>query len=82
MPDVCVCTVVYGHRNYFRAGRQAVRSVLARSDFDVFVAYGPGPEYQLPDSPRVRAPASSRRFPATAQCPSCSSFMRSSHVFA
>jgi hypothetical protein len=53
--DVCVCTVIYGHRNYFRAGRQAVRSVLARSDFDVFVAYGPGPEHQLPDSPRVRA---------------------------
>ena len=54
MHDVCVCMVVYGHRNYFRAGRQAIRSVLTRSDFDVFVASGPDHESALPDSSRVR----------------------------
>lgn len=51
--SVCVCTLVHGQRRYFTAAAQSVRSVLANSDFDVFVAYdGPHAE-PLPNGERI-----------------------------
>ncbi len=38
MADVAVCLLVHGNRNYYRAARQAVFSVMKHSDFDIFVA--------------------------------------------
>jgi hypothetical protein len=54
MENVCVCMTVSGHPHYFRAAREAVRSVLARSDFDVFVALGSTGD-PLPDTSRVHS---------------------------
>jgi hypothetical protein len=53
MSAVCVCVVAYGHAYYLRAARHAVNSVLARSDFDVFLAAGPGAPREVPSARRV-----------------------------
>jgi hypothetical protein len=45
--------VAYGHDSYLLAARQAVGSVLARSDFDVFLATGPSVPRRVPRDPRL-----------------------------
>lgn len=52
--DVCACVLVHGRRGYFRAGREAARSLLDHSDFDVFVALGAGDGPPPPTSQRLR----------------------------
>jgi hypothetical protein len=51
---VCACVLVHGRRRYFRAARECVRSLLDHSDFDVFVALGPGSGPRPPRSARLR----------------------------
>lgn len=51
--DVCVCMLVVGDSNYYRAARQSIRSVLERSDFDVCVGTD-DPDRIRPVSDRVR----------------------------
>ena len=41
-PTVTVVVLVHGRRRYFRAAREAIRSVLARTSFDVVAVVGPG----------------------------------------
>lgn len=57
MSRVCVCITVAGSASYFQAARLAIRSVLGRSPFDVFVAAGAGPARLLPCGPRVTTQA-------------------------
>ncbi len=52
--EVCAVFLVHGRRSYHRAAREAVRAVLARSEFDVFVARGRGVWLPLPQSRRLR----------------------------
>lgn len=54
MPRTCVCVAVCGRRAYFQAAREAVRSVVARSDFDVIVVTDPGASVLLSRERRVR----------------------------
>jgi len=51
--DVCVCMLVVGGSNYFRASRQSIRSILERSDFDVCIGTD-DPDRIRPVSDRVR----------------------------
>jgi hypothetical protein len=53
--------LVHGRKRYFRAAREAVRSVLDHTGFDVFAAVGAGGGPRLPASARVRK----LRLPAT-----------------
>jgi hypothetical protein len=53
MGAVAVCILIHGNRNYFRAGREAARSVLEQTDFDLFLALGPGPRLHFKDRSRV-----------------------------
>ena len=53
MGAVAVCILIHGNRNYFRAGRQAARSVLHRTDFDLFLALGSGPPLDFNAGSRV-----------------------------
>lgn len=46
--------LVHGRRRYFRAGREAVRSLLAHTDFEVVAALGPGRGPAPPRARRVR----------------------------
>lgn len=54
MGEVRVCILMCGEPSYFWAGRQAASSVLERSDFDLFLALGPGPDLRLHANPRLR----------------------------
>jgi hypothetical protein len=54
MSGVCVCLLVVGRAEYFRAGRLAARSVLRHTDFELFVALGEGPGLALPGTPRLQ----------------------------
>lgn len=54
MLRICVCVAVSGRRSYFRAAREAVRSVLAHSDFEIYVATDPGARGVCAEHPRVR----------------------------
>jgi len=51
--DICVCMLVVGGSNYFRASRQSIRSVLARSNFDVCIGTD-DPDRIRPVSDRVK----------------------------
>ena len=54
MSDVVVCILLYGHRNYFYAGRQAALSILQHSDFHLFLARGRKHRLKLGQRSRVR----------------------------
>ncbi len=79
--DVVACLLVHGPSAYATTARVAADSLLADSDFDVFVAHDPGPVSQWPDHPRLhrhalptedpggpRAERFLRKFEALAQC--------------
>lgn len=51
---VCVCLLVHGRKRYFRAAREAIRSVLDHTGFEVLAVIGPGGGSRLPASRRVR----------------------------
>ena len=54
MSAVCVCMLVYGPANYYRAAKRSIRSILKRSSFDVYVAVGEEGSLSLPASTRIR----------------------------
>ena len=51
---VCVCLLVHGRKRYFRAAREAIRSVLDHTGFEVLVVIGPGDGSRFPASTRVK----------------------------
>jgi GT2 family glycosyltransferase len=53
-PAVTVVVLVHGHRRYFRAAREAIRSILAHTSFPITVAVGPGAGRLWLRSPRIR----------------------------
>jgi len=54
MSDVAVCIPIFGSQRYRLAGRQAVRSVLQHTDFDVFIAHDQDRPFALKSS-RLRS---------------------------
>lgn len=53
MSAVCVCMLVHGSDNYYRAARRSIRSILKRSPFDIYVACDESRSDLLPDSKRI-----------------------------
>ena len=62
-PGVVVCVLATGRPAYYRAARGAVRSVLRRTPFDVFVAVGERARWRGPVGPRVCVHALDDAFP-------------------
>ncbi len=52
--DVCVCILAQGDARYAWAARQAVKSVLRHTTFDVFLAIGEGVAIKKTHDPRVQ----------------------------
>lgn len=70
---VCACVLVHGRRRYFRAAREAARSLLDHSDFEVFVGVGAGDGPRPPASARLRV---ERLSDATTQLGRAGRFLR------